>query len=354
MDERMDAPNGKRIVELLRKAAMGIYEGAKGKVMDNIAQLIGCYGAMDYRTIDKLADMVEEAIQHEHESAYDAGYDEGFASADDWCAQHEDAMAEHGWYRALDADKKPVCIGAAMDSDHYEDGTVVGLQFFNTANKNLRVLIAIRPHGWDTPTWRDLRAGRGGRGGQRREGAKVSATDESLPNDTKELDTLLNEHGQEHRVWPSGIVVWHDERTVYEYEPAKNHHDEYWGGILRMTMRHLTPAQAIAATLGSEDTYTREDVEGAFVSGYSLGLDMFDSSKPDNEKGWNQNERNLDEEMEDLGWVRKDAATLGAGTCHEVEDEDTGFIVCSECGAVHDEDYTNYYCWCCGRKVVGE
>ena len=155
MDERMDAPNGKRIVELLRKAAMGIYEGAKGKVMDNIAQLIGCYGAMDYRTIDKLADMVEEAIQHEHESAYDAGYDEGFASADDWCAQHEDAMAEHGWYRALDADKKPVCIGAAMDSDHYEDGTVVGLQFFNTANKNLRVLIAIRPHGWDTPTWRD-------------------------------------------------------------------------------------------------------------------------------------------------------------------------------------------------------
>ena len=73
MDERMDAPNGKRIVELLRKAAMGIYEGAKGKVTDNIAQLIGCYGAMDYRTIDKLADMVEEAIQHEHESAYDEG-----------------------------------------------------------------------------------------------------------------------------------------------------------------------------------------------------------------------------------------------------------------------------------------
>ena len=99
MDERMDAPNGKRIVELLRRAAMGIYEGAKGKVMDNIAQLIGCYGAMDYRTIDKLADMVEEAIQHEHESAYDEGYDAGFASADDWCAQHEDAMAEHGWVR---------------------------------------------------------------------------------------------------------------------------------------------------------------------------------------------------------------------------------------------------------------
>lgn len=81
----------------------------------------------------------------------------------------------------------------------------------------------------------------------------MTATDElRLPNDTKELDTLLNERGQEHRVWPSGLVVWHDERTVYEYEPAKNHHSEYWGGILRMTMRHCTPEQAIAATLGSD------------------------------------------------------------------------------------------------------
>lgn len=45
------------------------------------------------------------------------------------------------------------------------------------------------------------------------------------------------------------------------------------------------------------------------------------------------------------------AATLGTGTCHEIEDEDTGFIVCSECGAVHDESYTAYYCWCCGRRI---
>lgn len=39
------------------------------------------------------------------------------------------------------------------------------------------------------------------------------------------------------------------------------------------------------------------------------------------------------------------------GTCHEIEDEDTGFIVCSECGAAHDESYTAYYCWCCGRRI---
>lgn len=46
-------------------------------------------------------------------------------------------------------------------------------------------------------------------------------------------------------------------------------------------------------------------------------------------------------------------ATLGRGECHVEEDEDTGFLVCSECGAVQPDDYTVYYCWCCGAKVVG-
>lgn len=44
-------------------------------------------------------------------------------------------------------------------------------------------------------------------------------------------------------------------------------------------------------------------------------------------------------------------ATLGRGTCRQIETEE-GFIVCSECGAPQPEDYTVYYCWCCGRKVV--
>lgn len=46
-------------------------------------------------------------------------------------------------------------------------------------------------------------------------------------------------------------------------------------------------------------------------------------------------------------------ATLGRGTCRQIETEE-GFIVCSECGAPQPEDYTVYYCWCCGRKVVEE
>jgi len=168
---------------------------------------------------------------------------------------------------------------------------------------------------------------------------------------TDELRRLLDERGVEW--WQSANTLgcvftrWYSPLFGDEVCAMENEKE----GLVLFD-HYLTPEQAIAATLGSDDTFTREDVEGAFVSGYSLGLDMFDSSKP--EKGWNQNKRNMDEEMEDLGWVRKDAATLGAGTCHEVEDEDTGFIVCSECGAVHDTDYTNYYCWCCGRKVVDE
>jgi len=91
----------------------------------------------------------EESIQREHESAYDAGYaegvgvankadmraeylrgkndgydegwDAGFASADDWLAQHEDEMAKHGWIRLpKDTDNVPWNVG-----DRDEDGNDV-------------------------------------------------------------------------------------------------------------------------------------------------------------------------------------------------------------------------------------
>lgn len=41
--------------------------------------------------------------------AINQGFDEGFASADDWCAQHEDVMAEHGWIK-LPTDAEGVLI----------------------------------------------------------------------------------------------------------------------------------------------------------------------------------------------------------------------------------------------------
>jgi hypothetical protein len=39
-------------------------------------------------------------------------------------------------------------------------------------------------------------------------------------------------------------------------------------------------------------------------------------------------------------------------TCELALYEDTGITVCSECGAVQPDDWTVYYCWSCGRRVV--
>ena len=50
--------------------------------------------------------------------AWKMGFDEGFASADDWLAQHEDAMAEHGWYRERGADGLTIRIGDVMESEY--------------------------------------------------------------------------------------------------------------------------------------------------------------------------------------------------------------------------------------------
>lgn len=38
-------------------------------------------------------------------------------------------------------------------------------------------------------------------------------------------------------------------------------------------------------------------------------------------------------------------------TCHIEEYEQTGYLVCSECGAVQPDDYTVYYCPNCGTKI---
>lgn len=67
---------------------------------------------------------IADRIDAEHESmvsywqgaSYKDGYDEGFASADDWLAQHEDAMAEHGWIRLpLDSNGVPIRAGDMLD-----------------------------------------------------------------------------------------------------------------------------------------------------------------------------------------------------------------------------------------------
>lgn len=44
-------------------------------------------------------------------------------------------------------------------------------------------------------------------------------------------------------------------------------------------------------------------------------------------------------------------AIFGCRKCRVVEDE-FGHLTCSECGAAQPEDYTVYYCWCCGCMVM--
>ena len=56
-----------------------------------------------YRNLFAIADRIdaehEAKVSYWQGASYKDGYDEGFASADDWLGQHEDAMAEHGWVK---------------------------------------------------------------------------------------------------------------------------------------------------------------------------------------------------------------------------------------------------------------
>ena len=58
--------------------------------------------------LEKLAAQVDESER--------IGFDQGFASADDWLAQHEDAMAEHGWVKLpVSEDGDVLHIGELVD-----------------------------------------------------------------------------------------------------------------------------------------------------------------------------------------------------------------------------------------------
>lgn len=106
MDERMDATNGGRITdEVRRDIDVCTQSSATFDTVFIVKSALLC----DLDRIDKAH---EEALQREHETAYD----EGFASADDWCAQHEDAMVEHGWVRLpKDADGEYVHVGDRLE-----------------------------------------------------------------------------------------------------------------------------------------------------------------------------------------------------------------------------------------------
>ena len=77
---------------------------------------------------------IESEVKASRVDAYTEGYDVGFASADDWAAQHEDAMAEHGWVRLpVDADGEVIHGGDMMvKPDSYDNRlfTVGGMTLY--------------------------------------------------------------------------------------------------------------------------------------------------------------------------------------------------------------------------------
>ena len=76
----------------------GVYDELADYVPDMCIHLVG-------RT--------EAVMRHANaDEAYRRGFDEGFASADDWFAEHESELREHGWMRLpKDADGLPIHVG---------------------------------------------------------------------------------------------------------------------------------------------------------------------------------------------------------------------------------------------------
>ena len=57
--------------------------------------------------------------------AFSSGFDAGFASTDDWIAQNEKAMLDHGWVSLpIDIDNIPIHVGDVLEST-YEGKTYV-------------------------------------------------------------------------------------------------------------------------------------------------------------------------------------------------------------------------------------
>ena len=181
---------------------------------------------------------------------------------------------------------------------------------------------------------------------------------------TDELRLMLDERGI--KWWEADDerkTLWESNGLTWEYFNDEN--GDAWLGFLGACEQDITPEQAIAATLGSEDTYTREDVESAFVSGYSLGC-LPAGSDPT----WDQNEQTIDEHMAEWGWVREESATLcdsdatrerqGVGTCHSTTSDNAWCFACSECGKSFPRNQLHLahnhgeikFCPNCGRRVV--
>lgn len=101
--------------EMLSSIAKAIYKPTCG------GWTIGACQVLRDTLVNLLSETDEEALREAYTKGRNDGFDRGFASADDWCAQHEDAMAEHGWVRLpKDADGEPIHIGDELRDEWHE------------------------------------------------------------------------------------------------------------------------------------------------------------------------------------------------------------------------------------------
>lgn len=92
--------------------------------------------------LEALIDLANE-IEQAHEEALKQAQAEVLAD----CLSVADDFIE----LPKDADGMPIRIGDELESVRYEDGIVAGIRYYEGGS----TLIAVRPHGWDTPTWND-------------------------------------------------------------------------------------------------------------------------------------------------------------------------------------------------------
>ena len=144
-----------------------------------------------------------------------------------------------------------------------------------------------------------------------------------------------------------GAKVMRVESSVSEYPFIVCENSHAW------CPRLDTKAEAVEAWNTRADVYTREDVEGAFVSGYSLG-----SLPVGSDPQWNQNERTMEAEMAEWGWVRERTCKPLGTIRYDYESGYAGFEYETElsCGHKWHDSYGDYpnYCPSCGAKVVEE
>ena len=165
---------------------------------------------------------------------------------------------------------------------------------------------------------------------------------------TERLRELLDERVVEYR-WDNGTATWYVNGVMYNAWGRDNER-------LTMSVCHLTPEQAVYATLGRRG-YTYEQwrvisdaLADAMESAHDKAVEHPDKAEP----YWN-----LDEYVERvLKAAFGDDATLGCGTCHMVTDGH-GWWECDTCGSTIDWDSCDEndppscnYCPNCGRKVV--